>query len=194
MPARQCVIFSDIVWFSPTLCHFFNTDLVRKKWHDVGRHKFIFFTPTLSRKKWHNFGKSYHDVLSSFCYELTLVLKYDTRSVRHCVIFFWLNVGVEKWINVGIIKKKLINFGRLTVIFYEFESLSKKWHNVDQPRVILFLTLSRHQKSDTMSARLCVIFFRHKVIIKTKHRRSNPPYKKSPTLCQKNHRRYVIRH
>jgi hypothetical protein len=33
----------------------------------------------------------------------------------------------------------------------------------------------------------------HKVTMKTKHRRSNPPYKKSLTLCQKNLLCYIIR-
>jgi hypothetical protein len=43
-----------------------------------------------------------------------------------------------------------------------------------------------------MSVRLFVIFFPHKVKIKTTHRRSSPPYKKFTTLIQKNLRRYVI--
>jgi hypothetical protein len=48
------------------------------------------------------------------------------------------------------------------------------------------MNLSLCLKNDIMSVRLYVI------IIKTTPHRSNPPYKKSPTLFQKNHRRYVI--
>jgi hypothetical protein len=96
-------------------------------------------------------------------------------------------------IKSGFYEKKLINVGRLTVIF--IMNLSRCLKNEimsGRHCVILFKTLCRHKKNDIMSARHYFIFLPTQF-----HKKNDTPSvkssiqkitdimsKKSPTLCQ----------